>query len=88
MFVCPEAGKKYLKTRQVIQLSHPFPSLVWLYLLTLIYHTLQWRIHNQAKALPDHCVVCLSHLSCTSVFIQTAQQTSVEKNDLPLNTFR
>lgn len=41
-------------------------------------------IHNQAKALHDHCVVCPSHLSCTSVFIQIAQQTSTEKMDLPL----
>lgn len=59
-------------------------SLVWLHyprlkpqVLGLVPH--QCEIHNQAKALPDHCVICLSYLSCASCFMQTVQQTSVEK---------
>lgn len=56
--------------------------------LGLVPH--QHEIHDQAKALPDHCVICLSYLSCAFYFKQAVQQTSVEKkkkkqtSDLPL----
>lgn len=81
--------KKYQTQGKSHRFDSCFPSPVWLHLPRLKPWVLalvspHCGIHNQAKALPDHCVVCLSHLCCTSFFIQTAQQTSVEKPDLPL----